>query len=213
MCIKRYITVSYRRYKLFGMSFFIPIVVVLVILPMIIFLVSDVYSLKERKSIILPLLQYVLPLLSLVWPCMLLKDRVESVGREVLYIDRKPACAQLLTLYGMYIVIMIVPVTLAARMADVKMCEWYKFAIQSIWLIALMYCLVYVSSSLVFSLGGIFVYVVANIAIIPGGSRWNLLSMQDMSLGLFFEQYMSFLVWAIGLFVISRKLDLLYERY
>lgn len=149
MLFKRHMTLTFIELKATGKAEFVPPVGLFIVLPAIFVMnylsMRDVLALASVMEVIADIL---VPLLSVWWVLMVLREYIESDGNEILYVYAgKTQVGTVVTLLALYIVCAAVLMFGCALIYPLMALEFFEVALNCILYVGVSYFLVFLTRS------------------------------------------------------------------
>lgn len=149
MLLKKHLALTFIRLRTTGKAGFVPLIVLFIVLPAI--LVINYLSMRdvEALSSVMEVTQDILvPLLSLWWVLMVLREYIESDGNEILYVYAgKTQAGTVVILLVLYLVCAAVLMFGCALIYPLMVLEFFEVALNCILYVGVSYFLVFLTRS------------------------------------------------------------------
>ncbi len=208
-----------RHIKQLRLAVLIPLVVLWIVLPWIVMLMlKDEDVLKPDKiemlwKSIVGLNNMIIPIVSVIWPMMLLNNHIEARGNEVLYITDRNKYLSVLASYIVYMLHVYVYYLTINGMTFITMLECVRMGIICFLFNAIFYAVSYMVSSTGVAFTAIVLYNMLSTFYLKGNGIGAYIYEYHMTTKVLTDRYIEILVLAIVFFAFGFILNKKYERY
>ena len=198
-----------------GVYFWIPILINDIIIPSFVLLIKLNGTEENVTQGVMILSQMFTPFLSAFWTYMYLEKYIDMKGNECFYIVRKNKWPEIMWLLFLYVVTNTIPFGWYISMGKKYFYEWIHIVIICFLFVSAAYCLSYLLKSISLAMIPSFIYLLASVTGLNDALKK--ISFYESNTGMepskLLTRYNYFIVAAIVIAVIGRKLNDNYENY
>jgi len=201
--------------KSLGVYFWIPILINDIIIPLIVLIIKINGTAENVAQGVMILSQMFTPFLAAFWTYIYLEKYIDMKGNECLYIVRKSKWSEIMSLFLIYIITNTIFFGLYICMGERYFYEWLHIIIVSFLFVSAAYCLSYLLRSISLAMIPSFIYLLASVTGLNDALKK--ISFYESSTGMqpsqLYTRYNYFIVIAIVIAIIGRRLNENYENY
>lgn len=201
--------------KSLGVNFWIPILINDIVIPLIVLLIKINGTSENAAQGVMILCQMFTPFFAAFWTYMYLEKYIDIKGNECLYIVRKSKLSEIMRLFLLYIITNTIFFSLYVCMGKKCFFEWIHIVIVSFLFVSAAYCLSYLLKSISLAIIPSFIYLLASVTGL--NAALNKISFYEGGAGMrpsqLYTRYSYFMVVAIVIAIIGKKLNENYENY
>ncbi len=200
--------------KSLGKSFFVPIIINSLLIPIIVFMAARTGSAYNTSFAVNVLTQMFTPFLGAFVVCMYMVKYIDMSGNEIYFVVNKNKCREILSLFVVYIVTN--TIWFAAYMLINKKFgfEWLHIIIVTFLYMMAAYCLCFLFKSVSLASIPSFLYTIYSVVGLEAlGNKLSYYEHNGMSPAKFFSKYIYFVIAAIVVMCIGSIINNLYDSY
>lgn len=201
--------------KSLGGYFWVPILINDIIIPFIVLLIKINGTEENVTQWVMILSQMFTPFLAAFWAYMYLEKYIDIKGNECFYIVHKNKWPEIMRLFLIYIITNTISFGWYVSLEKKYFYEWVHIVIVSFLFVSAAYCLSYLLKSISLAMIPSFIYLLASITGLNDAMKK--ISFYEGNMGMepsqLLTRYNYFIVIAIVIAVIGKKLNENYENY
>ncbi len=196
--------------KSIGKLAFVPIIVVDIIIPIVNFYTYMQGGIQELRFNIILLAQNFIPFFSVWWIIFVLREYVESDGKELLYVNKsRSKFTDILYLYILYCINMFFIFIIYNLIIPKMIYECIRIFSISMFYFGITYSFIYLTNSTTLSLMLNLIYTIQNIVNIktPKYPFYYDVNCNNLELDMYFKHYFPLLITGVVFLIIGFKLN------
>lgn len=208
--MKLYTIRVYYHLKSIGLLFFVPLIFIDILIPLLNVLEYSKYGVGEELYInILQYSQWFMPLFSVWWIIFVLREYLESDGNELLYVhSNRCKLNDVLCIFFVYILNIAIIFTIYTALFPNMKYEFIKILSISILYLGIVYSFAYFTKSITITLMAILLYTLASIIFSANILVFPLyFTLKRITPSLYFDSYFPLAITGILLLVIGVVLN------